>query len=100
MSGQVPQLTGGISVSTDSRVIDRASIEEFVISQIVAIGVESDSISLDVTFDDLGLDSLDLVELGQSVKKNLGIKIEPKDFVDATTISDVLAVIHKRARIA
>ncbi|MDT7729675.1 MAG: acyl carrier protein [Actinomycetota bacterium] len=84
-------------MSADSYVHDRNSVHEFVINQIESIGVEADSISLDATLDTLGLDSLDVVELSQSVTKNLGINVGPKDLADAETISDVLAVIHKRA---
>ncbi|WP_333772284.1 acyl carrier protein [Streptomyces sp. IBSBF 3136] len=82
---------------TDSHTHDRKRIQEFVINQIESIGVEKDYVSLDDTLDTLGLDSLDVVELSQTVKKKLGIPVKPGDFVDTVTISDVLSVICERA---
>ncbi|MFC9279109.1 acyl carrier protein [Streptomyces collinus] len=84
---------------TDSHTHDRKRIQEFVISQIESIGVEKESVSLDDTLDTLGLDSLDVVELSQTVKKKLGIPVKPGDFVNTVTISDVLSVICERADI-
>ncbi|MET8586214.1 acyl carrier protein [Streptomyces collinus] len=85
---------------TDSHTHDRKRIQEFVINQIESIGVEKETVSLDDTLDTLGLDSLDVVELSQTVKKKLGIPVKPGDFVDTVTISDVLTVVCERAEIA
>jgi acyl carrier protein len=78
---------------------DRKSVEKFVFEQVEATGADPDQISHSVTLEDLGLDSLDVVELSQGVKKQLGIAMHPKDFVDAVTISDAIAVICSRAGI-
>lgn len=87
-------------MSTDAHAYDVKFVEDFVIDQIEALGVESDLISPDAALEALGLDSLDVVEISQSVRKNLGIAVQAKDFVDAFTVSEVLAVIHQRARVA
>ncbi len=79
--------------------LSRKSVEEFLIEQVATIGVDSGEISSAATFESLGLDSLDVVELSQSVKKNLGIPVSPKDFVEAETISDAVAVICRQAGI-
>jgi acyl carrier protein len=76
---------------------DRKSIEKFVIEQIETIGAEPDQISLSATLDELGLDSLDVVELSQRVKKEMGIPVGPKDFAGAVTISGAVEVICRRA---
>lgn len=78
---------------------DRKSIEEFVIEQVEAIGADPDLISATATLESLGLDSLDVVELSQGVKKQMGIAVSPKDFADAVTISDAVGVICGRAGI-
>lgn len=86
-------------MSTAASTYDRKSIEEFISEQIAATGVDPGAISPAATFDSLGLDSLDVVELSQSVKKNLGVAVSPKDFVDAETIADAITVICQRAGI-
>jgi acyl carrier protein len=78
---------------------DRKAIEEFVIEEIEATGADPGEISLAATLESLGLDSLDVVELSQRVKKELSIPVSPKDFVDAETISDAVAVICDKAGI-
>jgi acyl carrier protein len=78
---------------------DRKSIEEFVIEQVEATGAGREQISGSATLEALGLDSLDVVELSQGVKKQMGIAVNPKDFVEAVTISDAVAVICARAGI-
>jgi acyl carrier protein len=84
-------------MSTASYTHDQNAVREFVVEQIQSVGVEPDAISLDATLESLGLDSLDVVELSQSVKKHLGIAVSPKDFSEAVTISDVLSVIRDRS---
>jgi acyl carrier protein len=78
---------------------DRKSIVEFVIEEIAATGADPGEISLAATLESLGLDSLDVVELSQRVKRELGIPVGPKDFGDAVTISDAVAVICDKAGI-
>jgi acyl carrier protein len=51
---------------------------EFVIEQVEATGAAPDQISLTAKLDSLGLDSLDVVEISQRVKKELGIPVSPK----------------------
>lgn len=85
-----------VNVSATSR----ESITEFVLEQVEAVGAVPEEMSLTATFDDLGLDSLDVVEISQRVKKELGIPVGPKDFAEAETLSDAVAVICHRAGIA
>jgi acyl carrier protein len=73
------------------------AIEAFVIDQITAMGVETATISPDATLTAMGLDSLDVVELSQAVKKHFLIQITPKDFENATTLSEAVTVIRERA---
>jgi acyl carrier protein len=86
-------------MSTAISARDRKSIVEFVIEEIEATGADPGEISLAATLESLGLDSLDVVELSQRVKRELGIPVGPKDFVDAVTISDAVAVICDKAGI-
>jgi acyl carrier protein len=90
----------GGKMTAQSYAHDRNSVQAFVYEEIEAIGADVEAFSPDATLEKLGLDSLDVVELSQSVTKKLGITVGPADFADAETISDVLAVIHKRAGMA
>ncbi|MFE3543477.1 acyl carrier protein [Nocardia sp. NPDC059177] len=76
---------------------DREKFEEFVTEQVLAIGVESSEIRPQATLEDLGLDSLDVVELSRSLTREFEIVVKPVDFEDATTISDLIDVICKVA---
>ncbi|HEY3607368.1 MAG TPA: acyl carrier protein [Pseudonocardiaceae bacterium] len=89
----------GIAMSAALSGYDRKSVEEFVIEQVEATGADPDLIATTATLESLGLDSLDVVELSQGVKKQMGIPVSPKDFVDALTISDAIAVICRQAGI-
>ena len=46
----------------------------------------------------MGIDSLDVVELTQAVKKQLIIPVKPKDFENATTLQDVIDIIREKAQ--
>ena len=45
-------------------------------------------------YDDLGLDSLDAVDLVVSLKDHIDGKIDPTLFKDARTVADVLAILR------
>lgn len=70
-----------------------AEIEEFVSDQILSLGAETDTVSPQATLSDLGLDSLDVVELCQNARKSFSLDLTPKDFANATTVSAVVEVI-------
>ena len=82
---------------TETTVTD-VNLEEFVTAQIVDMGVPADSVKLEATTDSLGIDSLDVVELTQAVKKQLIIPVKPKDFVNATTLQDGMDIIREKAQ--
>ena len=77
----------------------RASIEEFVRSQLVDMGVDAVAITAHATLIDLGLDSLDVVELSQGIKKQLMIPMTPRDFENVATIADAVTLIAQKAGI-
>ena len=49
--------------------VNTASLEEFVTQQVIDMGVPASTVKLDAKIDSMGLDSLDVVELTQAVKK-------------------------------
>jgi len=62
------------------------------------MGVPASTVKLDAKIDSMGLDSLDVVELTQAVKKQLMIPVKPKDFENAATLQDAVDIIREKAQ--
>ncbi|MBE3008773.1 acyl carrier protein [Microbispora sp. NEAU-D428] len=77
--------------------LTRETIDQFVFDAMTKLGVEPSEITVDASFDDLGLDSLDVTELGQSVKREYGVDLSPRDLEDALLVREALAVIYAKA---
>lgn len=60
-------------------------------------GVEPSLLTLDVTFDALGFDELDSVELVIAIEKEFGIEVPDEDFATWTCMRDGLTYIEGRA---
>ncbi|KAF2776481.1 acyl carrier protein [Streptomyces sp. OM5714] len=80
-----------------SPALTRESVEQFVLAELVRLGAEESEIGSGVALEDLGLDSLDMTELGTAVKRQLGVEVRPRDFEDVVVVQDALDVIHGRA---
>ncbi|TZE83384.1 acyl carrier protein [Calorimonas adulescens] len=66
-------------------------VREIVAEQ---LGVESDEITLESSFiDDLGADSLDIVELIMALEEEFDIEIPDEDAEKITTVNDVVEYI-------
>ncbi|WP_234285348.1 acyl carrier protein, partial [Streptomyces venezuelae] len=83
-----------------SDVIDRTAIATFVTDALIELGVDRSDIVADAALDDLEVDSLDMVELSQSIKRELGVPVKPKDFDDVETFEQLLNVCCTRAGLA
>ncbi|MFJ7906683.1 acyl carrier protein [Kitasatospora sp. NPDC096204] len=77
--------------------LDRTAIETFVVDALVDLGVDREGIVDDAALDELEIDSLDLVELSQSIRKQLDIPVKPKDFDQLYTVGEVLALCCRKA---
>ena len=77
--------------------LDKDYVLSFLTDLILDMGVEQDEFDADATLEDLGLDSLDVVELAQGVKKKLHIAIAPGDFADAVTLGDAVELVLQKA---
>ncbi|QMU78054.1 acyl carrier protein [Streptacidiphilus sp. PB12-B1b] len=77
--------------------LDLTTIETFIVDALVELGVERSDIVEDAALDELEIDSLDMVELSQSIKKQLGIPVKPKDFDQLYTVGEVLALCRQKA---
>ena len=53
--------------------------------------IPADEITPDVTFEALGLDSLDVVDLTLAIEEQVGIKLEDEELEDVKTVGDAVA---------
>jgi len=60
-----------------------------------ALGVKESQLQLDANLrDDLGIDSLDAVELMMTLEDHLGIKIDETKAQDLATIKDIVELVE------
>lgn len=69
------------------------AIEARVMEALIEFGADPDQMSRDASLEDLDVDSLDLVELGQILAQEFGIQPKPEDFENVVTVGDALDVI-------
>ncbi|MDI6854893.1 MAG: acyl carrier protein [Deltaproteobacteria bacterium] len=76
-----------------------ASIEEKVVNIVVdKLGVDRSEVTPDAVFvDDLGADSLDLVELIMAMEEEFGFEIADEEAEKMRTVQDVINFIQARA---
>jgi acyl carrier protein len=73
------------------------SVERRVIEIIVEqLGVSTEEVALEASFiDDLGADSLDLVELIMAMEEEFGLEISDEDAEKIQTVQDVVNYINQ-----
>jgi acyl carrier protein len=71
-------------------------VTERVISALVEFGEEPENVKPDSRFEDLDIDSLDLVELGQVIEDEYDIQITDKDMDGIATVQDVVDFVTAR----
>lgn len=70
---------------------------ERVYEILVELGPEPEQLHPEATFEELDLDSLDLVEIGQILLQEYGILLEPEQFDGVETIGQAMEVIRGHA---
>lgn len=76
--------------------ITKDQIQTRVMDALVEFGEEREGLSLDSRFEDLEVDSLDLVELGQIVDDEYGVEVTDADMDKLRTVRDVVDLIAER----
>jgi acyl carrier protein len=61
-------------------------------------GVPADEVAPDATFEALGLDSLDVVELTLVVEEKTGVKLEDEELEDVRTVQDAIDKVTAKQR--
>jgi acyl carrier protein len=75
----------------------REEIEGRVFKALEEFGAEPDQINPDAKFEDMDVDSLDLVELAQIVEDEYAVELKDSDLDQVKTVSDVVELIAQRA---
>jgi acyl carrier protein len=71
-------------------------VQERVIAALIEFGEEPENVKPDSRFEDLDIDSLDLVELGQVIEDEYGVEITDKDMDGIATVQDVVEFVAQR----
>jgi acyl carrier protein len=73
------------------------TVEQVIFDGLTELGAEGE-VSRDATFDDLDVDSLDLVELAQIVEDEFGTELQGEDVRDLSTVGEVIDLVVSRAQ--
>ena len=77
----------------EQTAVSREHVLETIREQLKSFEVNPDDVRPDVTYDSLGLDSLDLVELSVRIEDAYGIDIEEDDLKEVVKIDDAIDVV-------
>jgi acyl carrier protein len=77
--------------------VTKDAIQTRVYAALEEFGADPEQITLEATFEDLDVDSLDLVELGQIVQEEYGVEIKGEDMPKLKTVGDAVDLIATRA---
>ena len=72
-------------------------VEARVIETLASFGPDPDQITRDSTFEELDIDSLDLVELAQIVEDEYAVVLKGEDMKGLHTVGDAIDLIVSRA---
>lgn len=76
--------------------VTKDQVTERVISALVEFGEEPENVKPDSRFEDLDIDSLDLVELAQVIEDEYSIEISDAEMEKITTVQDVVDFVTQR----
>ena len=77
--------------------ITTQQVESRDVEALAIFGPEPDEITRDSTFEELDIDSLDLVELAQIVEDEYGVMLKGEDMKDLQTVGDAVDLIVSKA---
>ncbi len=72
-------------------------VEARVVETLASFGPDESQITRDATFEELDIDSLDLVELAQIVEDEYGVVLKGEDMKQLKTVGDAIDLIVARA---
>ena len=79
---------------------DPQAIEEGIMDALATMGPSREEIARESTFEELDIDSLDLVELLQIAEENYGVQLNPEEAKDIKTVGEAVDLVVSRAQAA
>ena len=73
------------------------SVEQVIFDGLTELGAEGD-VGRDSTFEQLDVDSLDLVELAQIIEDEFGVELQGEDVKDLTNVGQVIDLVVARSQ--
>ena len=77
--------------------ITTEQVETRVVETLASFGPDESLITREATFEELDIDSLDLVELAQVVEDDYGVVLKGEDMKELKTVGDAIDLIVSRA---
>ena len=76
--------------------VTREAVEQTIVDAIASFGPERDAIVPEATFEQLDVDSLDLVELAQIVEDEYGVQLKGEDMEDVKTVRQAVDLVMSK----
>jgi len=73
------------------------SVEQVIFDGLTELGAEGEVVR-DSTFEQLDVDSLDLVELAQIIEDEFGVELQGEDVKDLTNVGQVIDLVVARSQ--
>ena len=70
--------------------------EDALVASIVDLGPEREFVTADATWDELQIDSLDMMELLQSIQDRIGLELQPEEFEGIDTVGAAIEYLRRR----
>lgn len=77
--------------------VTKEQVQERVVEALASFGPDVESITPGATFEELDIDSLDLVELAQIVEDEYGVVLKGDDMKELKTVGDAIDLITAKA---
>ena len=77
--------------------VTKEQVQDRVVEALASFGPDASQITSSATFEELDIDSLDLVELAQIVEDEYGVILKGEDMKELKTVGDVVELIASRA---
>jgi acyl carrier protein len=78
-------------------VVTTQQVESRVIEALASFGPDASQITRESTFEELDIDSLDLVELAQIVEDEYGVVLKGEDMKELQTVGDAIDLVVGKA---
>jgi acyl carrier protein len=74
------------------------AVEARIVEALASFGPDADQITREASFEELDIDSLDLVELAQIVEDEYGVELKGDDMKNMKTVGDAIEIVVARAQ--